>query len=465
MTVDLANGTAQGGDADGPVQIVGRGTAIRHDILVDLENVVGSSYGDTLIGNDEVNELYGSRGDDTLTGGTGADLLFGGAGSDTADYSDATGGVVLRLERGGALGDTYTSIENLAGSGFDDRLIGDDAANVLTGQGGDDVIRGGEGDDTLLGDFAYQGDAPPQPGLGSGYATLGPSATNNSIATAFDISNNFSLTPDPDIFDSTTTLHTTVNATGNGLGGYYSIDLAAGAVISIDIDRIADPNVHDSWVRLLDSNGNIVAENDDGGGDPGSTSNRDSSTVYVVQTTGTYYILEGSWSPTAPGSGWAEEVPAGSTYELNVSVEFPTPPAQPGTAGADILRGGAGGDLLDGGLEADTLIGGAGEDSFRFSTDLGGTNVDLIRDFDTGDDLILLDNAIFAAVGGEGVLGLGAFHQSASGAAQDMGDRIIYDTDDGTLYYDADGSGADAAIEFAQLGRNLGLSAADFYII
>ena len=59
---------------------------------------------------------------------------------------------------------------------------------------------------------------------------------------------------------------------------------------------IADPNVHDSWVRLLDSNGNIVAENDDGGGDPGSTSGRDSSLVFVVQETGTYYILEGSWS-------------------------------------------------------------------------------------------------------------------------------------------------------------------------
>ncbi|MER9261043.1 hypothetical protein [Mesorhizobium sp. M0619] len=48
--------------------------------------------------------------------------------------------------------------------------------------------------------------------MGTGYATLGPDATNNSVSTAFDISNNFSLTADPDIFDSTTTLHTTVNA-------------------------------------------------------------------------------------------------------------------------------------------------------------------------------------------------------------------------------------------------------------
>jgi Ca2+-binding RTX toxin-like protein len=360
VTIDLANGTAIGGDGDGPVQIVGRGTTIRHDILAGFENAVGSSLEDHLIGNAKDNELSGGAGDDTLTGGRGSDKLNGGAGSDTADYSDATSGVRLTLAGGRSGGDQYVSIENLAGSGFNDRLTGNGAANVLTGQGGNDIIDGGRGDDTLLGDFDYQGDAPPRPGLGTGYATLGQDATNNSIAAAFDISNNFSLTSDPDIFDSTTILHTTVNATGNGKGGFYKIDLAAGTVITIDIDGIADPNVHDSWVRLLDSDGNIVAENDDGGGDPGSTSSRDSSTVYVVQETGTYYILEGSWSEAIPGDGWAEAVPAGSTYELNVSVEFPPAPALPGVSGSDRLNGGVGSDLLDGGLAADTLTGGSG---------------------------------------------------------------------------------------------------------
>ena len=236
VTIDLANGTASGGDGDGPVQIVGRGTTIRHDILAGFENAVGSSFDDHLIGNAQANELSGGAGDDTLTGGGGADILNGGAGSDTADYADATSGVRLKLGGGKSAGDTYISIENLAGSGFNDQLTGDGAANVLTGQGGADTIDGGGGDDTLLGDFAYQGDAPPRPGMGTGYATLGPDATNNSIATAFDISNNFSLAADPDIFDSTTILHTTVNATGNGQGGYYKLNLAAGTIITIDID-------------------------------------------------------------------------------------------------------------------------------------------------------------------------------------------------------------------------------------
>ncbi|MDP8918606.1 MAG: M10 family metallopeptidase C-terminal domain-containing protein [Pseudomonadota bacterium] len=465
VTIDLANGTAIGGDGDGPVQIVGRGTTIRHDILAGFENAVGSSLDDHLIGTSRVNELSGGAGDDTLTGGSGADRLNGGAGRDTADYSDATSGVRLTLAGGKSGGDRYVSIENLAGSGFNDRLTGNGAANVLTGQGGNDVIDGGRGDDTLLGDFDYQGDAPPRPGMGTGYATLGSNAANNSIATAFDISNNFSLASDPDIFDSTTVLHTTVNATGNGKGGYYKVDLAAGTVITIDIDGIADPDVHDSWVRLLDSNGNIVAQNDDGGGDPGSNSNRDSSTVFVVQETGSYYILEGSWSDSAPGNGWAEAVPEGSTYELNVSVEFPPAPAQPGIAGSDKLTGGAGSDLLDGGLKADTLIGGTGEDSFRFSTALGNGNVDWIQDFSVVNDTILLDNLIFASLGDDGALALGGFHRSAAGVSHDTDDRIIYDTDSGALSYDADGTGQVAAIQFARLSKNLNVSAADFIII
>ncbi len=465
VTVDLLNGTASGGDADGPAQIVGRGTVIRHDILVGFENVRGSSFDDHLIGDAGDNRLSGGAGDDTLTGGRGADRLNGGSGSDTADYSDAARGRHLTLIGDGSGGDIYVSIENLAGSGFDDRLTGDNAANVLTGQGGADTLRGGGGDDTLLGDFAYQGDAPPRPGTGSGYATLGADATNNSIATAFDISNNFSLAADPDIFDSTTTLHTTVNATGNGQGGYYRIDLAAGTVLTIDIDGIADPDVHDSFVRLLDGNGNVVAENDDGGDDPGSSSGRDSSAVFVVEKTGTYYVAEGSWTQTAPGNGWTDAVPTGSTYKVNVSVEFPPAPAQPGIAGADRLYGGSGNDLLDGGLGADRLSGGGGEDSFRFSTTLGDGNIDRITDFNVAKDTILLDNLIFAALGADGTLGLGAFFKSAAGAAQDADDRIIYDTDNGHLLYDADGTGETAAIQFAQLAKNLNLSASDFVVI
>ena len=107
-------------------------------------------------------------------------------------------------------------------------------------------------------------------------------------------------------------------------------------MITIDIDGIADPNIHDSFVRLLDSAGKIVAENDDGGGDPGSTSSRDfEHGRHVVEEIRKLLHAGGQLdAESAPGDGWTEAVPDGSTYELNVSVEFPPAPVAPGDAGS-----------------------------------------------------------------------------------------------------------------------------------
>lgn len=461
VTINLVTGTGFGGHADGPAQIVGQGAVPSHDLLFDIENLVGSRYDDHLIGDDKDNSLAGGSGNDVLEGGLGRDTLNGGAGSDTVDFGTAKQGVVVTLGSSTAGGDTLLSIENLAGSGHKDALVGDSGANVVTGQGGRDWLKGGAGDDTLLGDFDNRAAPVPQVGRGSGYTTLPQSATNNSIAAAYDITNNFSLTEDPDIRDSTSVLHTTVNATGNGQGGYYKIELAAGTTIRIDIDRIANAEVHDSWLRLIDSSGNVIADNDDGGGDPGSNSPRDSSIVFTIEETGTYYINEGSWVPTS--DDFTDAVPEGSTYEVNVSVTPPPSAPRPGTSGADSLFGGDGNDLIDGGLQRDVLYGNAGEDTFRFSTALRADNVDVIRDFTVGEDQFQLETRVFTALD-IGELGFDAFTASSAGTAQDAEDRIIYDSDDGWLLYDADGNGSGAAIRFAQVGSGLNLSASDFIV-
>ena len=88
-----------------------------------------------------------------------------------------------------------------------------------------------------------------------------------------------------------------------------------------------------------------------------------------------------------------------------------------------------------------------------------------MHDFDVADDLILLDSRIFTEIGDLGALSFDAFHSSRTGVADDADVRIIYNSRSGTLSYDADGSGAGEAIEFARLGANLSLAADDFYII
>ncbi|MEP4197215.1 MAG: CARDB domain-containing protein [Aliishimia sp.] len=118
--------------------------------------IVGTDGNDTLEGTDGDDFLEGGRGDDVLVGGVGDDTLNGGDGSDTASYATSAGRVAVFLARtqdvGGSQGiDTFISIENVIGSGFNDRLVGDEKANVLTGGLGDDVLIGNAGNDILNG--------------------------------------------------------------------------------------------------------------------------------------------------------------------------------------------------------------------------------------------------------------------------------------------------------------------------
>lgn len=134
-----------------------------------------------------------------------------------------------------------------------------------------------------------------------------------------------------------------------------------------------------------------------------------------------------------------------------------------GEAGNDKLYGEAGNDKLYGGLGSDTLTGGTGSDTFVFNTKLGTSNIDKITDFDPKYDTIWLDDDIFTKAGKVGDLAKAAFH--IGNAAADASDRIIYNKTTGALYYDADGKGGVAAIQFATLSKGLALTVSDFDII
>jgi Ca2+-binding RTX toxin-like protein len=164
------------------------------DRLYGIEALFGSTHTDTLLGDDGDNlifagygndlvfglqgfdDLYGEAGNDTLEGGAGGDFLHGATGIDTASYAQATARVTASLihpglNTGDAAGDVYLSIENLAGTAFNDTLEGDDEDNLITaldgldvldGFGGNDILIGGNARDVLLGgsggDFLSGGD-------------------------------------------------------------------------------------------------------------------------------------------------------------------------------------------------------------------------------------------------------------------------------------------------------------------
>lgn len=133
-----------------------------------------------------------------------------------------------------------------------------------------------------------------------------------------------------------------------------------------------------------------------------------------------------------------------------------------GGMGDDALDGGTGNDTLDGKAGRDTLNGGAGLDTFRFSTAPAATNADRIADFVSADDRIVLDDAVFAGIGPVGALSAAAFR--AGTAALDASDRVIYNAAAGQLLYDADGTGAGAAVLFATVAPNTVLTLGDFFV-
>ena len=117
----------------------------------------GLSGNDILRGGAGSDTLDGGVGDDVLRGGAGTDLLIGGSGLDAADYTAAAGGVTASLTLGGASNDgdggtdSFSGIETLLGSAFDDALTGNGGNNGLSGGAGNDTLEGLNGDDVLIG--------------------------------------------------------------------------------------------------------------------------------------------------------------------------------------------------------------------------------------------------------------------------------------------------------------------------
>jgi serralysin len=123
-----------------------------------------------------------------------------------------------------------------------------------------------------------------------------------------------------------------------------------------------------------------------------------------------------------------------------------------GNAASNVLNGGAGNDYLTGAGGNDTLTGGVGIDRFHFASPAQG--VDTITDFGVGTDKLSIAALAFGGglVAGAAVTAAQFLTVTTGSAATSASQRLIYNRTSGGLFFDADGSGVGAAVQFGVLG-------------
>ncbi|MCC6982141.1 MAG: M10 family metallopeptidase C-terminal domain-containing protein [Bauldia sp.] len=306
------------------------------------DKLYGKGGNDTLLGKGGNDLLDGGDGNDILEGGLGADQLIGGAGTDTARYRSATAGVIADLatpsrNTGEAKGDTYSAVENLIGSAFNDTLGGNASNNVLEGGAGADQLLGAGGTDT------------------ASYA----SAANSVTADLTNAANN---TGDAkgDVF----------NSIENLTGGIYADRLVGNAAVNVlaggDGDDVLDGKGGND--TLLGGNGDDILIGGPGrdvfDGGPG-----EDAVSFETATAGVIADLTAKTGSTGDAAGETFvniEALVGSSFNDTLRGNSLANTLL-GNGGADTLLGREGNDILSGGAGNDTLDGGAGTDIAHFS--------------------------------------------------------------------------------------------------
>jgi len=400
--------------------------------LATVENLAYIGGGNaTLTGNALINALTGSSGNDTLNGGTGTDLMIGGAGNDTY-IVDNVGDVITENEAGGndsvqssvsyILSDHIESLTlmgraaiNGTGNALDNVIRGNGAANWLFGGVGEDTIYGEAGNDWLFGFSEYED------------SELSDTDFANLIASQESVIDHLYGGKGDDV---------------------YLLDQFVGTpIIYENLNEGIDTVLGDLTVYTLANNvENYVND---------LNLTEDGAPVAIIITGNNLNNILKS-TPTS----WNDMRSILSTIDntWQSKEEFY------GLDGNDTILAGGGDDLLSGGIGNDRLIGGLGSDKFFFDTTLNSrTNVDTITDFETGTDKVVLGARIFSQLSSD--ISSQNLVINTTGRASDNDDFLIFNSRTKALFYDADGNGAGAAVQFATLVGVTNLNASDFLIV
>jgi Ca2+-binding RTX toxin-like protein len=416
------------------------------DLLISIENLIGSAFNDTLEGDIANNSLASGAGNDTIFGSGGNDAINGGSGTDIANYS-ALGGLVSLgafgvLNKGGFGVDNLVGIETVVGS----ILLGDTvdlSAAVSSGS----VVVSGTSANLTTGVINVNGTGAPLPLgftvqqfeniIGSNFNdTITGNTANNSLNGGAGNDSIFASSGNDNI-DGGAGLDV---ANYSSLGGLVSlgafgvlnkgtlgIDNLVGIETIVGSSLLGDTVDHSAAI----SSGSVVFS--------GTNTNL---TTGLVTVSGT-----GAPLPLSFTVQQFENV-IGSNFNDTIT----------GDAAANSLTGGAGNDTINGLGGNDTINGGSGIDTASYDTVAAGVNVSLALQGSAqntgaaGSDLLISIENLIGTAFNDTITGDGANNSLASGAGNDtIFASAGIDTIDG-------GSGTDIA-NYSALGGLVSLGA------
>jgi serralysin len=444
----------------------------------------GTNDPDVITGDTGNDRLFAFAGDDTLDGGDGSDLLDGGTGADTMsggtgnDYyyvdnvgdrviENASAGIDLvfttidytlpdNVERLAPLDQHSTNPLTLIGNTLGNEIIGNDGANLIVGGGGSNFLRGGGGDDTYV--VTSMGDTVAELSNEGNDSILYAGTTSNSLHYDFDYSllrtelnvpvppsNQVTSIEHLGVYDQTTT--NSVNFRGSIVD-----DLLTG---NEGINVFEGHSGNDTMIGYGGDDYYYV-------GEAGDTVIEQAGGGYDTVFLGRYYPhSRNAADPTITSYTLADDVERVATDHVQT-----TPYSITGNALDNEISGNDSNNVLNGGDGNDILIGYEGLDTWVFTSAPGEANADQIPDFGAGyGEKMELDHNQFTGM----ALGTVSDSQFQRGTvnwqALDADDRILYDMSTGHVYFDPDGSGAQAPELFVTIHEGLNLTASDFIVV
>jgi Ca2+-binding RTX toxin-like protein len=405
----------------------------------------------------------GTAGNDQIAGTTGADTMQGGPGNDIYIINHNDDIIIENLNEG--LDSVLASVSYTLGANIENlsltsviagTLTGNALNNKLRGWYGDDTLDGGAGNDNLDGNVGNDTYV-----FGRGYGDDNINDYDSTIGNIDTIQMLSNLLPsDVVVSRDVNQLYLQINGTKDRLilTNWFISDAH-----KIEQIKFADGTIWD--IATLTAKSNL-----------GTTGND-----YLAGTTGantlagglgndTYIVDHSGDVITEDLNEGIDRVEASISYTLSANVENLTLTSATAISGTgneldNYIAGNFASNILDGGAGNDVLKGAGGLDRFVFSNLLGSNNVDTISDFSRGQDKIVLSNAIFTMLLNDTDLSDNIVVSVAGSNALDANDYLIYNSTTKALYYDADGSGAGAAVQFATLTNIATVRATDFVVM